>query len=60
MSQDSPVIASGNLASPRRIIAGVLGQLGFLNIDPDSATAILTNAGLPARAPKPPGAMLFL
>ena len=50
MSQDSPVIASGNLASPRRIIAGVLGQLGFLDIDPEAATAILTNAGLPARA----------
>jgi AraC-like DNA-binding protein len=50
MSRDASVIASGNLASPRRIIAGVLGQFGFLNIEADTALAILTNAGLPARA----------
>ncbi|HEY7775869.1 MAG TPA: helix-turn-helix domain-containing protein [Kineobactrum sp.] len=54
MSQQSTVIASGNLASPRRIIAGVLGQIGFLDIDEDSAGRILTNAGLPVRALQEP------
>lgn len=54
MSQDASIIASGNLASPRRIIAGVLGQFGFLDIGEDSARGILTNAGLPARALEEP------
>ena len=54
MSEESTVIASGNLASPRRIIAGVLGQFGFLELDEASAREILTNAGLPARALEEP------
>lgn len=54
MNQGSSVIASGNLASPRRIIAGVLGQFGFMEIDADTAKTILTNAGLPARALEEP------
>jgi AraC-like DNA-binding protein len=54
MSEDLTVLASGNLASPRRIIAGVLGQFGFLDIDRDTARAILTDAGLPARSLEEP------
>jgi len=50
MHQDATVLASGNLASPRRIIAGVLAQLGFLDIGKAAARSIFTNAGLPARA----------
>ncbi len=54
MSDASTVIASGNLASPRRIIAGVLGQFGFFDVGEDSARALLTNAGLPPRALEEP------
>ena len=54
MQQDPSVIASGNLASPRRIIAGVLGQFGFLGVGPEAALDILTDAGLPARALEEP------
>lgn len=54
MKQDSTVLASGNLASPRRIIAGVLAQLGMLQVDRDTARSIFTNAGLPARALEEP------
>lgn len=54
MSLDSTVLVNGNLASPRRIIAGVLAQLGILKISQDAAKSILTNAGLPARALQEP------
>ena len=54
MKQDSAILASGNLASPRRLIAGILGQFGFLGIDGDAARAIITSAGLPARALQEP------
>jgi AraC-like DNA-binding protein len=50
MNQDSRVLVSGNLASPRRIIAGLLAQLGFMKIDEDTARSVFTNVGLPARA----------
>ena len=50
MGQGSAVIASGNLASPRRVIAGVLGQLRFLKIDEGAARAIFTSVGLPVQA----------
>ncbi len=54
MSDKSVIIASGNLAGNRRIIAGALAQLGFLNADPDTARRIFTNAGLPTRALEEP------
>ena len=54
MTRDPTIIATGNLASPRRIIAGVLGQLDFLAIDEDAAKAIFLNAGLPVRALEEP------
>ena len=60
MNQGSTVIASGNLASPRRIIAGVLGQFGFLAIPDRTARSILINAGLPARALQEPDFPLSL
>lgn len=50
MTQDSSVLVSGSLASPRRIIAGLLAQLGFMNIDAETARSIFTLTGLPARA----------
>jgi AraC-like DNA-binding protein len=50
MAHDTDIIASGNLASSRRIIAGLLGQLAFLDIGRNSAEALLLSAGLPARA----------
>ncbi len=50
MAESSTVVASGNLAGSRRIIAGALAQLRFLDIDADTARGIFTNAGLPARA----------
>jgi AraC-like DNA-binding protein len=54
MNQDSTILASGNLASPRRMIAGILGQFGILSMDRDAARAIITSAGLPARALQEP------
>ena len=51
---DETVISSGNLASPRRIVAGLLGQLGFLDIDPAEARRIFTGVGLPGRALEEP------
>lgn len=54
MIRDPTIIATGNLASARRIIAGVLGQLDFLAIDEDAAKAIFLNAGLPLRALEEP------
>jgi AraC-like DNA-binding protein len=54
MTQDSTVLASGNLASPRRIVAGLLIQLRNLDIDRDTALSIFTSAGLPAQALEEP------
>ena len=54
MEADTSVIASGNLASARRIVAGVLGQLSFLAVEPERARQIITNAGLPERALEEP------
>ena len=48
------VIASGNLATNRRPITGVLGQLGLLDVDDRAALAIFTDAGLPGRALEEP------
>jgi AraC-like DNA-binding protein len=50
MQQGATILASGNLASPRRILTGVLVQLELLAIDRAAARSIFTNAGLPARA----------
>ncbi len=44
------IVESGNLSSPRRIIAGTLSQLDFFGVSPRRARAILTQVGLPARA----------
>jgi AraC-like DNA-binding protein len=50
MASDKQVIASGNLATGRRPITGVLGQLGLLEIDDAEALDIFRDVGLPARA----------
>jgi len=54
MNKSSSVIASGNLASSRRTITGVLGQLPLMNVSAEDAVAIFTNAGLPTRALQEP------
>ena len=54
MGGESTVIASGNLASSRRIVAGVLGQFRLLALDDAGARQVLTNAGLPGRALEEP------
>ncbi len=54
MTEESRVIASGNLAGSRRIIAGALAQLRFLDVSEEAASRIFTNAGLPARALEEP------
>ena len=48
------MIASGNLAAPRRTIMGLLGQMAFLDISGERAINILNDAGLPARALEEP------
>ncbi len=54
MTEASVVIASGSLAGSRRIIAGALAQLRFLNVSAEAARRIFTDAGLPARAMEEP------
>lgn len=54
MNSDSTVIASGNLATSRRTIMGVLGQLALLDVSDEYALAMFTSAGLPARALQEP------
>jgi AraC-like DNA-binding protein len=54
MADTSQVIASGNLATARRTITGVLGQLVLLAVPDQDALEIFTDAGLPARALEEP------
>lgn len=54
METESTLIASGNLASARRTITGVLGQLMLLDVAQADALVIFTNVGLPARALEEP------
>ena len=49
MQTKTSLIASGNLATSRRTITGVLGQFGLLEISNEAAAAIITDAGLPLR-----------
>ncbi len=50
----SDVIASGNLASSRRIAAGLLAQLSFLDCPDDRSRRLLAGAGLPPRVRSEP------
>lgn len=60
MSQTLPepiaqrVLASGSLASRRRTLAGLLGQLGMVGIPAAEVTQILRMVGLPGRAEDDP------
>ncbi len=54
MTEQTTVIASGNLASARRTITGLLGQLVFLDVNDRDALELFTDAGLPARALEEP------
>jgi AraC-like DNA-binding protein len=54
MTDQTTVVASGNLASARRTVTGLLGQLVFLDVNDQDALAMFTDAGLPARALEEP------
>ena len=54
MPKNETVIASGNLATSRRTIMGVLGQFALFDINEKDTLAIFTGAGLPARALQEP------
>lgn len=54
MTSDNTVIASGNLATARRTISGILGQFSLLEINDSHALTLLTNAGLPPQALEQP------
>ncbi|MEE4144804.1 MAG: AraC family transcriptional regulator ligand-binding domain-containing protein [Halieaceae bacterium] len=54
MNPTETVIASGNLATPRRTVMGVLGQCGLFGMDEAGTREIVTRAGLPARALEEP------
>lgn len=48
------LLASGNLASRRRTVTGVLGQLLLVGMDEAEIVALLRHAGLPGRALQDP------
>jgi len=50
MSTADTVIVTGNLATPRRTIMGVLGQCALFGLNEASTRDIFTRAGLPSRA----------
>jgi len=50
MTFDPGVVASGNLATRRRTITGLLGQLALLQINDSEALKILADEGLPGHA----------
>ncbi len=54
MSEQTTVIASGNLATTSRTINGVLSQLALLKVSKRRALQIFTQAGLPATALQQP------
>lgn len=54
MTDPATVIASGNLASTRRTITGLLGQLVLLDVNDREALQLFTDAGLPPRALEEP------
>lgn len=54
MTEAATLIASGNLATPRRTITGVLSQLMLLQIETEKAQQMFTDAGLPPRALEEP------
>ena len=50
MSSTDNVIASGNLATPRRTIMGMLGQCALFDLNERLTKEIFTSVGLPERA----------
>lgn len=54
MLDNEAVIASGNLATSRRTIMGVLGQLALFDVREPDILGVFTGAGLPARALQEP------
>ena len=54
MNPDNTIIASGNLATSRRSIMGLLGQCAMLQVSKGVTRKIFTGAGLPGRAVEEP------
>ena len=54
MTATASVLASGNLATARRTVAGVLGQFALLEVGDQQARPILTDVGLPPRVLEEP------
>jgi hypothetical protein len=54
MTPDKTIIASGNLATSRRSIMGLLGQCAMLQLNQVVIQRIFTGAGLPGRAVEEP------
>jgi AraC-like DNA-binding protein len=50
MDLSSTVVASGNLATPRRTIMGVMAQCAMLDVGDKAALELYTAAGLPSHA----------
>jgi AraC-like DNA-binding protein len=54
MVADQAVITSGNLATARRTVSGILGLLNLFAASDELARALITDAGLPPRALQEP------
>jgi len=54
MLDDSTVITSGNLATPRRTVSGILGLFSLIAASDKLARDLITDAGLPPRALEEP------
>ncbi|TVS13045.1 MAG: AraC family transcriptional regulator [Gammaproteobacteria bacterium] len=52
--QGPQTLTSGNLASSRRTLAGVMGQLALAGLDDEARIAVLRQIGLPAQAAEDP------
>ncbi len=50
MDLNSTVVVSGNLATPRRTIMGVMAQCAMLEVGDKAALELYTAAGLPSHA----------
>ncbi len=55
MATPRDLIARANLATPRRTVAGILGQMALLGVTETRARALLTQARVPASAYEHPG-----
>jgi len=54
MQDDSAIITSGNLATPRRTVSGILGLFSLIGASDEQTKTLITDAGLPTRALEEP------